>query len=233
MKNIVPFIIFLALFSCKEKENYVIEKAFDYKAYLLRNNDGVPTFDFPANASSEKIFKIIDNYTQQDCFDAFRFNYKIGVYEVQCFAAEYCHNPPPPSNPTRLLFEINDENELWFNYKIIKPNQVKDESLIFLNTIQRDYKRFIIRYKVDSKSDVLIIEKILEDIVEAYLTFSSSLFEQEYEKPIDQASQADLNDFKRKHGMLIVFYDIDGLRVPPPPPPALEIEDSEGINIEF
>ncbi|GAL76638.1 hypothetical protein JCM19275_1786 [Nonlabens ulvanivorans] len=221
-------ILILAFSSCKDSVVIEVpeEKAFDYKAYLLRNNDdNVPTIDFPANASSEEIFKIIDNYTQQDCFDAFRFNYKIGAYEVQCFAAEFCHNPPSPSNPTKLWFEINNENELWFDYKIIKSSQVKDESLKFLNTIERHNKRFIIRFKVDSKSDVLITEKILEDIIEAYLTFSTSLFKQEYGKPINQASQLDLDDFKRKHGMLIVFYDIESLRVPPPPPAASEINN--------
>ncbi|WP_405352312.1 hypothetical protein [Nonlabens sp. Asnod3-H03] len=229
MKKLLLLSVFTLLFvSCKDSVETEVpeEKAFDYKAYLLRNNDeNIPTFEFPANAPSKNIFKIIDNYTQQECFDGFRFNYKIGAYKVQCFAAEFCHNPPPPSNPTRLSFEINDKNGLWFNYKIIKPNQVKDQSLIFLNTIERDYKRFIIRFKVDSKSDALITEKILEDIIEAYLTFSTSLFKQEYGKPIHKASQSDLNDFKRKHGMLIVFYDIESLRVPPPPPAASEINN--------
>lgn len=220
MKKFLLFLSLIVLCSCKKELKTAIteEPTFDYKAYLLRNvDDDVPTIDFLANASSEEIFKIIDNYPQQDCFDAFRFNYKIGAYEVQCFAAEFCHNPPSPSNPKKLWFEINNENELWFDYKIIKSSQVKDESLKFLNTIERDNKRFIICFKVDSKSDVLITEKILEDIIGAYLTFSTSLFKQEYGKPINQASQSDLDDFKRKHGMLIVFYDIESLRIPPPP----------------
>jgi hypothetical protein len=76
MKTLPAFLLLdaLILVSCKtETESLSEEKApFDYRTYLLKDKDSsIPTFDFPLNATNEEVFKIVDNYTQQDCFDTF------------------------------------------------------------------------------------------------------------------------------------------------------------------
>ncbi len=54
------------LFSCNEDSKRDISKevTFDYKAYLLRNNDDVPTFEFSPNSSLREIYDIIKDYTK-------------------------------------------------------------------------------------------------------------------------------------------------------------------------
>lgn len=222
-------LVFTVLTSCKTEIKTSIEqsKQLDYRAYLLRDNNQVPSFDFPANATSEDIFKIIDNYTQQNCFDTFSFNYKIANYEIQSFAAEYCHNPPPPSNPIILRWTINENNELLFNYSnIIEYKDVKNQTLQFLNEIERDNKRFLIKYELDKIVDNEITEKILTDIIEAYLQFATELYKKENNHNINQASTKQLDDFKRKHGMSILYDNWDHFKIPPPSPPAPIIKDS-------
>lgn len=242
MKNLPTFLFLcvLILTSCKTDTKTSIEesKQFDYRAYLLKNNNQVPTFKFAANTNTEEIFKLIDNYTQQDCFDIFSFNYKITGYEIQSVAAEYCHNPLPPSNPTILRWKINQNNELLFNYSgTIEYIDVKNQTLQFLNEIERDNKRFLLKYEIDKSADKVITEKILDDIIEAYLEFATKLYKKENIFNINLASQEQLDDFKRKHGISILFDNWDHFKTPPPPPlapPAPIIEDSvyEEIVIE-
>lgn len=233
MKKFLLFLSLIVLCSCKKEVKTAIteESTFDYKAYLLRNNDDyVPTLKFSPNSSIEEISTIIDNYTQQDCFDSFQFNYELGDIEIQSLAAEYCHNPPPGTNPTRLLFEINDENKLWFNYQIIDFNEVKDKTETFLNEIERDHKRFIIRYQINKNSNAKVTEKILHDIIQAYLEFAKILFQKENKKSIDQATEFEIDEFRVKHQMLFLFDVVDWFTpsyLPPPPP---EVEHTDEIE---
>lgn len=173
------FIILLLLFSisCKREEITIDKNDFDYRAYLLKDNDKVPTFQFPLNSTANEVFKVIDNYNQQDCFDTFHFNCKVAGYEIQSVALEYCHKSPPISDPIIFLIRINDKGELFMNYSgMVKVDSVKKQTRYFLDKIEREHKRFLLRYEIDKNVDKTITEKILKDIIIAYLEFAKNLY---------------------------------------------------------
>ena len=219
------FIILLLLFSisCKREEITIDKNDFDFRAYLLKNNDKVPTFQFPLNSTANEVFEVIDNYTQQDCFDTFHFNYKIAGYEVQSVALEYCHESPPVADPRILFINVKENSELFIDYYgIIEHDAVKKQTLDFLNGIERDRKRFLLHYKIDKKVEKRISEKIIGYVIEAYLEFAKNLYQKENNLHISKANKEQLDEFKSKHSMRILFDSWDHFKIPPPPPPVLE-----------
>ena len=215
------FIILLLLFSisCKREEITIDKNDLDYRTYLLKDNDKVPTFQFPLKSTANEVFEVIDNYTQQDCFDTFHFNYKIAGYEVQSVALQYCHESPPVADPIIFVIRINDKGMLFMNNSgMVKIDSVKKQTRYFLDKIEREHKRFLLCYEIDKNVDKTITEKILKDIISAYLKFAKDLYQKENNLHISKATRKQLNDFKSKNAMRILFYSWDHFEIPPPPP---------------
>ncbi|AUC80304.1 hypothetical protein CW736_13375 [Nonlabens sp. MB-3u-79] len=111
---------------------------------------------------------------------------------------------------------------------IIQYDTVKKQTLRFLNKIERDNKRFLIRYEIDKNVNSRITEKILQDIIEAYLEFATTLYQKENDIKIDLATKGQLDNFRSKHAIRILFDDWDHFQIPPP-----ILKETEEVNLDF
>lgn len=212
-------LLFLLLISCN-KQKVANDNSFDYKSFLLENSGNVPTFDFPLTSTTEEVFNIIDNYTQQDCFDTFKFNFEIGKYRIQCYAEEYCHEFPPSSHPKILSLKLF-ENEVYLDQEKVNITDIALASEIFFKNRSDIKSHFFIIFISDQKANNIILKESLEDIITGYLKYAEQKFKELHKVEIINADKIKLDDFKSNHTLRLSFNQFS-FSIPPPPAPSVE-----------
>jgi hypothetical protein len=224
MNKSTVFLIISCLLIVSCKKDSTIDNAeepnFDYRAYLLKSQDSlIPTFDFPVNSTTDQIYEVIDNYTQQECFDVFRFNYQIGEFEIQSVAMEYCHEYPPIAHYKTLYLEVNTNESISLDLELMYPKDVKSKSKLFFQN-EMDIKSFyVIIYKRNPNSKTEVLRNSLKDIITGYIEFAEEEFERLYKIKMSEASIKQLDEFKSTKRLIFMFVAYPEAPPPPPPPP--------------
>jgi hypothetical protein len=170
MNKSTAFLIISSLLIIGCKKDSTIDNGeetnFDYKSYLLKSQDSlILTFNFPVNSTTDQIYEVIDNYTQQDCFDVFRFNYQIEDYEIQSVALEYCNDIPPTYDPLILRVNISRNGRILLDNRITQFKEIGAQSSSFFSQSQRIKKHFFIYYEFDKSVNESQIKQYLLKII--------------------------------------------------------------------
>ncbi len=211
--------IFL-LTNCKNEIPIDIIEAvkFDYESYLLKNQDSlIPTFDFPATYKIDEVFEVIDRYTQQNCFDTFHFNYKIGSYKLQSVAVEYCNESPPSFHPKLVSLETFG-NQIILNQTEIDNAEIFSKSNKYFKENTDLRARFFIVFQSHIGTTDAQLKAILTTIIDGYVAFINEEFERQNKKKISTASRVELEEFKSANSLNLMFHPFS-FSIPPPPPP--------------
>jgi|GEM_PF-6998474 len=208
-------LVFIPFISCKDEQDSSTPD-LDYKSYLLKNQDSVPTFNFPVTTTTEGVFDVIDDYTQQDCFERFHFNYQIKDVEIQSVALEYCNTYPPIAHYKILYLETFGEAILLDNGKT-DETEILTKSKAFFEELNDIKSHYFIVYQ-SNKTSNNFLEQVFTDLVDGYFEYAKEKFFEEYGIKISEASKSNLDQFKSNNTFNIMF-NANAFKIPPPPPP--------------
>ncbi|PRP66167.1 hypothetical protein [Nonlabens agnitus] len=160
----------------------------------------MPTFDFPATYSIDKVFEIINDYTQQDCFDVFHFNYDIGNIVIQSVALEFCYEFPPAAHWKTLRLETFG-SEVILDQRKIDKTEIFSKSKEFFEENTDVKAHFFIVFKSHDGITANELREILSTIIICYTAYIENEFERKFQLAISKANQSQLDEFKSNNSL--------------------------------
>ncbi|WP_438962125.1 hypothetical protein [Nonlabens sp.] len=205
MKKLLLLSLFLPVFiSCKDsiETNLPEEVTFDYKAYLLKNNEGVISIrleDFDYEKTPAKIsqaFAIFD-------LPIYDFNAEIYGYVIGSELWDFKHDKIPIGqfNSTELI--VNFRNEILYNSSLYSIEEM--DEVFYLNFSSNRDNNHLISIIHHSKTNNEIVRTIFNKMINAYLKCMEELSIAKYKKPLRELHRDQLQKLKNEKQITLFF----------------------------
>ncbi|WP_405377447.1 hypothetical protein [Nonlabens sp. Asnod3-A02] len=224
MKNLPTLLLLcvLILTSCKTDTKTSIEESekFDYRAYLLRNNDEVPTLKIKEYDNKE-IKTALKKSLNTDCIDYLKFNSITKNGMISSLAMGYCNNRPTCNRGFGVTAIFTNQNQILLDGQLLSKEDLKKLDITnYLNAFGRkDCYLSIIK---DNNVNQEVIDEFLHFMISAYIRYAELLSENKFHQPLKALNIKQLNSIKEISTFNLHFVE-EILPPLPPPPTAAEI----------
>ncbi|MEO9953419.1 hypothetical protein [Nonlabens sp.] len=209
MKNLpaLLFLCVLILTSCKTDTKIPIEesKQFDYRAYLLRNNNNVPFIPIDIDQPQDSLFKLVNIHTKKDCTDFLRFNTVVENDTITVLNQQNCNMF------CGLYFEYSiyvfPEEIIWGENGNMSLSEIKSDFLKHMEEYNDLYSYSNdIKFSITNYSDNLLLTRIIYyKVINTYLEFMSQIADNKYSKPLEELTIYQLDQLKKHYQLTLSF----------------------------
>ena len=231
MKNLPTIFFFcvLILTSCKTETKTSIEESdkFDCRAYLLRDNDEVPTLKLQ-RYDNEEIEIALKKSLNTECIDYLKFNLitKNGV--ISSLAMGYCNYMPTCNRGFGVTAIFTNQNQIILDGQLLSKKDLKKLDITnYLNAFGR--KDCYLSIIQDNNVNQEVIDEFLRFMISAYIRYAESLSENKFHQPLKTLNIKQLNSLKEISTFNLHFVE-EILPPLPPPPPAEQIINESKEN---
>ncbi|WP_298953811.1 hypothetical protein [uncultured Nonlabens sp.] len=233
MKNLPPFLFLcvLILTSCKTDTKTSIEESekFDYRAYLLRNNDEVPTLKIKEYDNKE-IKTALKKSLNTDCIDYLKFNSITKNGMISSLAMGYCNNRPTCNRGFGVTAIFTNQNQIVLDGQLLSKEDLKKLDITnYLNAFGR--KDCYLSIIQDNNVNQEVVDEFLRFMITAYIRYAELLSENKFNQPLKALNIKQLNFLKEISTFNLHFVEEILPALPPPPPGQQNINDSKEVEI--
>lgn len=193
--------------SCKTDQKTPPEEStnFDYRPYLLKDQDRVPFIPLDIHQSQDSIFRLVNTFTGENCTELLRFNTRIENDTIAVNVRQNCMIYCGYSFNIPII--INKDEKILVDYN---HSTIEDLSLDIYKLIKEEYNPYHgslnINFQIQNTSNSAALNKIVYyKAIEGYLDFMFDMSNEKYFKPLYQLTSEEL-DFLKQSANISLSY---------------------------
>ncbi|EAS19844.1 hypothetical protein FNJ87_12010 [Nonlabens mediterrranea] len=224
------FLLFLSLFllcSCKKEVKTAIteEPTFDYKAYLLKNDENVLSVEI-SNFDSEPIIKELKKILNTSCFDGIKFNAVTKYGIINSSVSQFCENTAVCARGFGVTVIINRDNQILLDEELVHIDNF--QYLEIENYFNRfDKKNCYLTIYNDKYANQEIVDTVVQSFISSYIRYTEKLSKKNFYQPLRNLNSRELDSLKNISSFYFHFKE-ENIYSPAPTVPA-----ASEINNEF
>ncbi|WOI23248.1 hypothetical protein [Nonlabens ulvanivorans] len=208
MKKFLLFLSLIVLCSCKKEVKTAIteEPTFDYKAYLLRNDDDddVPTIKME-NLEYDQAFPIVKKAYQNMNLPIYDFNTQVFEFTIASELWDYKHDKIPLVRLRTTQIIINSKNEILYDSSLYSIEELNELLYKDFKTNLEETKGNRISIVHDKKANQELIALILNKVEKAYLQTLEEFSFRKHNKPLSRLRIDELKAIKNEYHLALYF----------------------------